>query len=277
LLRFLLCLACFSLLACADDDFDDDVFVDNDDLDTAAVTAVNSEDWATGAAFATTDPFADPFFFDDGTFLTVSTEPPADADAAAALVADNADQYYSPAACAMVERSGNQLTYMLSGCKGPLAGASTMDGTLMVTFTQGSNNQILFDMSSDNLRIDGTDAMLSANGVYSTMGATRTVTYKSERTLTGTKVFAGNFDSMLTWTAGSECVTRNATGTAMTSEQNVNISINGYTRCGTDCPTSGVVTATSDGDVSMLTFNGSGAARLQRDNGNMRSVNLDCD
>jgi hypothetical protein len=275
LLRLCCCLVSISLVAACgdDDDFEDDYY---DDLDDAAYSTVYYDDWSTSMVYGVTDPFEDPYYYDDAFFLTVSNEAPVgDPDAVAVIVADNVDQYFVPADCANIMRDGSELTYTLSNCTGPF-GRRTIDGGLRVSFSD-DDGQIAFEIASEDLRIDGESAELDLSGAYSAEGTVKTVQYTSSWSLPARgRDASGESDNTLTWTSGSNCITRNGTGELMTSQRSFEISVQGYARCAAACPSAGAVTMISEEQTSTLTFDGTAQANLRRSDGTSAQIPLDC-
>lgn len=268
------------LIGCegAGDDADHDYYYD-DYLGDAVVTATYGEDWASSAVFAVTDPLEEPYLIVDSPaarLLTVSDRAPAeDPEAAAVRVADDIPRYLTPSDCASVDRNGSELNLVLSGCRA-LFSASTINGELRASFAD--DGQTRFTVSSQHLRIDGAEAELSMDGAYRAMQGTKTARFSSRRaSRRGERSYSGEFESALTWTAGSNCVRRDATGHTTTARRTFAVTIEGYTRCARECPTAGVITMSDDIARITLTFDGGAAARLERDNGEVAGVDLDCD
>ncbi len=276
--RWLLCACSMSLGLVACDDIADPFIDDDDDDDTVdelIVTTSVLDNWWTWSAFAMTDPLADPYFGDEGTFLTAAAEPPADAESAAQIVADSVDQYFAPAGCATVDRDGSTLTYMLDECSGPLVPA-TIDGTLEASFSM-DGDAIDFVVDSRDLEIDGADAEIDVTGTYRATGSTRTVEYSATPALTGFgDGISAEFDGTVAWTAGSSCITSDGEGQVTAIGRIWDASLAGFARCADACPSAGVVTLSDDAETFSLTFDGGDRAMLLRAGGEVLNVALDC-
>jgi hypothetical protein len=264
-----------SLIGCGGDDDDPDQY-DSYYYDDYAYTTWYWNDWMMDPMYAMTDPFEDPYYYYDFTFLKTSDEAPlGDPEAAAQLVADSAEQYFTPAECARVTRSGSELSFALASCNGPFA-VGTIDGTLRVVFLD-DDGQIAFEVTSQDLMIDGVNAELDANVVYSATDGTKKVRYTAQGSLGRETPYSGEFDGMITWTAGSNCVTRDTRGQVTADAGTADVEIAGYTRCGRECPTAGVLTVSDDRGMASLTFDGSERATLERADGEREELSLDCD
>jgi hypothetical protein len=249
-------LALVLLLACSDDGGDDDVdVVYYSDADELTVETADAMDWGSSMAYVPTDPFEDP-------------------DQAALLAADNAAMYFTPEGCASAEQSDAELSYELNDCLGP--SGHLIEGAIRVTFSD-QDDGIGFALASDELQIDGRSVELTIDGVYRAGGSGKSVLYTSEQRLDAQPdELRGSFETELTWTPGSTCLTRDATGQLGRGDLTWAAEVDGYERCAGECPTSGTVMV-SDGDgAAVLTFDGSNTATLARQDGNVDSVELDC-
>jgi hypothetical protein len=232
------------------------------------------DDWSTSTMYGFSDPYVDPYY---GTFLTVSRETPDDPEEAAEIVAINIDEYF-PDGCATVDRAGSELSVTLAACSMPFSD-QTLDGSFRVSFGRVNDDSIEFEVAATGLMVDGQHASLTANAVYTAEGDQKTVQYTSESSFTrDSRRLEGTFDSTLTWNAGSQCVTRNATGDITTDdEQRFAVQVEDYTRCAGECPASGVVTMSGPEDMASLTFSGESTARLVRRSGQVQTVQLECE
>lgn len=267
--------ASMTAYGCGDDDDADDFY---DYYYDVPVTTAYWEDMSSSTMYGMSDPFEDPYYYD--TFLTVSREAPDDPEMAAEIVEGSLDGYFEDG-CASSDRAGSELTVTFSDCIGPFSN-QTIDGMFHVSFENEDDGSIAFEVTSEDLMIDGQDATFTADASYSTSadGEEKTVHYTSERSFTSNKrLFEGNFDSTLTWNAGSRCVTRNAMGEVTTADRTFDVQIEDYQRCAGACPTSGVVTVRGPDDMSKLTFSGGGMAQLERENEQVKvqAVRFDCE
>ena len=282
--RPILYVALLMLAAACNDGPDDVIHVvdDFDQVDDMTIATADAVDWQSGIVFAITDPFEDPFFYDDpfddgALYLSVSADAPlGDPDRAAQIAADAENMYFAPADCGTVERSGPELLYALSACTGPL-GRHQIDSALHVTFSD-ANGDIGVDLDSNRLRIDNRDVQLTGHGSYRASGGAKTVRYNSvQQVMAGAFQVRGSFESLITWTAGSDCVNRNAIGQIDAGGLSWDVNVDDYERCAARCPSSGAVTLRNGGGTWLLTFDGSRKARLERPGGDSDDVDLDCE
>lgn len=237
------------------------------------VTTAYWDDWSTSTVYGMSDPFEDPYYYD--TFLTVSQEAPDDPDAAAEIVAENVGGYFADD-CAAVDQQGSMLTVTLTECAGPFSD-QTLDGTLRVSF-RTEDDEVAFDIASTDLTVDGNEASITAEAVYREEGGEKAVQYTSRRTfIRNDRLFTGDFESTLTWTAGSACVTSNSSGEIASDDRTADVQVEDYTRCAGECPTSGTITLTEAGTVTTLRFSGGAEAELERADGEVQSVEFVCD
>jgi hypothetical protein len=266
--------AAVSVVGCDDDD-DEVVFPYGYYYDDYAYTTWYWDDWTMDPVFAMTDPFETPYYA-DVTFLSTSHEAPhGEPEVAAEIVADNMEQYFTPAGCARIDRSGSEITVTLARCRGPFM-IGSVDGALRAAFSD-EDGQIAFAVTTEDLVIDGIRAELDASGVYSATDGTKTVRYTARGSLNGERPLAGEFDSVVTWTAGTKCITRNTTGQVTAQEGTIDVDIAGYARCVGECPTAGVITVSDPMGMARLTFDGSNQARLDRADGQSEELVLACD
>ena len=252
---------------------------DDDDVDdyyySVPVGYAYWDDWSTSTMYGFSDPYVNPYYYD--TFLTVSREAPSDPEMAAEIVAVNIDGYF-PDGCATVDRAGSELTVTLAACSMPFSD-QTLDGSFRVSFSAVDDDGIEFGVTATDLMVDGASASLTANAVYSAEGDEKTVQYTSQSSFTrDSRRMEGMFDSTFTWNAGSQCVTRSATGDIMTADdQTFAVQIEDYTRCAGECPDSGMVTMSGPEDTATLTFSGGSTAQLVRRSGQVQTVQLECE
>ena len=173
--------------SCADDDFDDD---DNDVNDVTAtvdgvyvVDGTDAANWDAASTYAATDALDDPFVLAARTGEGGARDASGfDPEHAAAVAAESAGNYFSPASCVTATADGGEVTYELSSCSGPL-GLLRTSGMIMVAFSDSSTGDedaavpdqvdagagsavLVVDVSSHDLTINSAAATLDAHGTY---------------------------------------------------------------------------------------------------------------
>jgi hypothetical protein len=181
---------------------------------------------------------------------------------------------FLPEGCARAQRDGAELGYQLSGCIGPIG--HVIDGAIRATFTE-HEDEIGFDLASDDLSIDGREVEFILDGVYRAGASDGSVLYTSGQRLAGAPdALRASFEAQLGWTSGGACLTRTAIGQLAAGDLTWAAAVDGYERCAGACPSAGTLTVSDPSGASVLTFDGSSAATLHRQDGNLESVALDC-
>jgi hypothetical protein len=281
---------CFAF-ACGDDDYyEDDVYaVPYAYADDAYVIS----DVEAAYGYAYTDPFYDPFYYDDFDDVYYQTDEAeawsGDPEQAAMLVEDNADNYFAPIGCAEVTRDGASLTYELDECTGPL-GARAISGSVFVTFSrpdsedddsEGDDSEEILgiEVTSEDLRTNDRELTLSFEGTFSRDGDMgKRLDLHSMTAVSGDDVeITRDMQSTLTWERGSQCVTVDGSGTQTVNERTLDVEIEEYTRCARECPMAGRVTVEDESGSLDLEFDGSDRAQLETGDGTESEIALTCE
>ncbi|MGC4118482.1 MAG: hypothetical protein QM765_28795 [Myxococcales bacterium] len=163
------------------------------------------------AAYAYTwyDPYGVYYY---GTLDQSQTAPAGDLNAAAAAIAQRAQNYYSPSGCVTATASGTTVTYTFNNCVGPFQ-TRPISGTVNLTLSQPTSGGLTFKGTSTNLTIDGKPFILDVTATGTSSGTQRTVTLNSHSRLTD-RTDSRDTQGTLTWTQGSDCFALNGKGTS---------------------------------------------------------------
>jgi hypothetical protein len=285
LLFSILCLAS----ACDDDDdFDDfDDLVDEDDIDDIVdedglvdtddlSVAYDSADVA--GMYAATDSI-DNGLYGEAAFLTDAdgNAQPNDPEAVAAAVEGSITEYFSPPGCASSELADATVTVSMSSCEGPF-GLSVIDGTLIAEFSTNDEDDLAIDLSSEDLLVDDVATTIEASGVYSRdEDGTKRVSFMSNRAFSrGDDTVVRNVMGDITWSAGSQCVTVDASGELTKAAETFSVDVADFQQCVGSCPTQGDITVTGENDVT-ASFDGSDTLSYQREDGTNGEIALECE
>ena len=287
--------------SCADDDVDNpqdvSAFVDG----AYAVDGTDAANWDAAMTYAATDAIDDPFYLAQRSGSRAAKKTPvSDPRLAAKSAAEAADNYFLPSSCVTATADGNQVTYELSSCSGPL-GMVSASGTIVVAFSApGSADAdedasigddagaegdagaghagLSVDVTSRELSINNAAATLDAHGTYSrNASGDKQIVLRSK----GTHARSGvnvqrNLMATIRWNAGSQCIEVDANGTLDSNGKTFDVSVDDYTRCGGDCPKAGTVRIVGDSTVT-LTLDGTDQPEYSSSNGSSGTVTLDCD
>jgi hypothetical protein len=299
LAAFTLACALASTGACEDDtddydDFDPDYY---DDVSAVPYDYADDEMWLADSeaalAYAYTDPFYDPFYyddFDDALYLTDGEAPfPPDPEAAAVRVEGEAVHYFAPAGCAQVRRDEASLTYTFENCAGPL-GTRGLRGTVFVTFSSGGTDDagdagdagdgsLVLDVTSEDFRGNGAEVTLDFRGVFraESRGKKRLDLRSSSEIAREGRSLTRESRSTLTWERGSQCVTLDATGTLTIDERTLDVEVDEYVRCARQCPREGTIEIEDAQARIEIEFDGQSVATVENGDGSRSQLELDCE
>jgi hypothetical protein len=266
-----------------DEDFDEDIVIDengdvwvpDDDLEVG-YDSYYLADADAASMYALADPVNDSVY--DGLYLTNADGTVAgnDPERVATAVAGAVDSYFAPAGCAQAARTEAEVTLTLTDCSGPI-GMSTAAGTILVAFSTTEDDDLAIDVSSENLVIDGFDAVLDVSGVYSVGedGEKRVDVNSQSQIVRDGETIRQSLTGEITWTPASQCVTVNGTGQLIGESATYTLDVSDYTRCARACPSQGII-ALSNGDDLTVTFDGTSNASYVKSSGTTGEIALAC-
>jgi hypothetical protein len=238
-------------------------------LASEAADSTDSSQQEGGVMFAASDPIA--------TTMKPGEAPPS-AGAIASLVAGNAGQYYQPAGCLTATAMGTTVTYTLNDCTGP-HGLVHVTGTITVDYTVDAAG-VHAMVSATGLMVNGGTLDISATGVYTVSGTTKTLVVTTMGSGIGPRghMVTHDGDYTLTWDTATACRDFDGAWSTTVSDRTWMTTVSGFHRCGASCPMSGTVSHTGgiSGVTITLTFDGTATAQWTSSRGSSGTINLLC-
>jgi hypothetical protein len=197
--------------------------------------------------FSATNPFAP---FNNG--VQIAPTPAAEAAAAAA------PNQFVPSSCVVATSDGATVHYKLNNCDTPL-GIIGISGVYSVTYADVTNG-ISVTIPRALLDVMGIPVFIQTAAVYTQNGDQRTLNVTSAGSAPGDDYnIIQAASSTLTWMAGSQCASEDASGALSINGTTLVQSVTGLMRCLDQCPQTATYTL-ANGTETLVTINFNGTA-----------------
>lgn len=193
-----------------------------------------------------------------------------DLSSIASRIATSVNNYYG-SGCVTATPSGATVSFVYSGCTGPL-GLAAITGNVLLTLSENAG-QLAMAAKSTNLTVGGDPYNLDVSATVPSSGGALMVT---SRSYSPARVDSRQAETTVTWVKGSGCFDVTGQSQSARGDLSASSSLTGYHRCSGQCPTSGTVTVNAPSGTFTGTFDGSNKLVVTAPNGEPKNYDLNC-
>jgi hypothetical protein len=184
---------------------------------------------------------------------------------------------YTPGGCATPVETAESVKLTFADCSGPW-GLVHVSGSVTVEPPSSGGKGMVIE--TKDLQLGGATVSFDATWDVASKGSERTLTWSS--TLTGTTARGRSFEIestgmwTLTWQLGGTCIELDGSSQGVVGGSDLDIEVDGLTRCNADCPAAGTISVTSGSLSESISFDGSDVATFTTASHRTDDIQLAC-